>query len=126
MKGIVNLALVAAGVLTAGQIADSVKATEKLELRVSPAISLAPASVSIRAIVEHDADNRELEIVADSSDFFRRTVIDLDGEHAPKTTELRLIDIPGGEYEIRATVLTAQGTTTTVRRSVMVMSQNVK
>jgi len=87
---------------------------------------MAPASVMVRATVQHDADNRELEIVADSSDFYRRSVVDLDGEQAPKTTELKLIDIPGGEYEITATLLTAHGERTTVRRSIMVMSLGAK
>ena len=87
---------------------------------------MAPASVVVRAIVEHRADNRELEIVADSSDFYRRSVVDLDGEQAPKTTELKLIDIPGGEYEVTATLLTAHGERTTVRKSIVVMAMNVK
>jgi hypothetical protein len=86
---------------------------------------VAPASVVVRAIVEHDADNRQLEIVADSLDFYRRTVVELDGEEAPKTTELKLIDIPGGEYEVTATLYTVHGTRMTVRRSVMVKSQSL-
>ena len=83
---------------------------------------MAPASVLVRATVQHDADNRELEIVADSSDFYRRSVVDLDGEQAPKTTELKLIDIPGGEYEITATLLNVHGERTVARRSIMVTS----
>ena len=102
------------------------QAAEKLELHVSPAVSMAPASVIVRATVEHNSDNRELEIVADSSEFYRRSVVELDGEQAPKTTELRLLDIPGGEYEVTATLLTAQGTRTTVRKSIMVMSIGAK
>jgi hypothetical protein len=87
---------------------------------------MAPASVLVRATVQHNADNRELEIVADSSAFYRRSVVELDGEQAPKTTELRLIDIPGGEYEVRATLVTARGDQTTVRTSIMVVSHGVK
>ena len=87
---------------------------------------MAPASVIVRAIVEHDAENRELEIVADSLDFYRRTVVELDGEEAPKTTELKLVDIPGGEYAVSATLYTVHGTRMTVRRSVMVMAQSLK
>ena len=67
--------------------------------------------------------NRALEIVADSLAFYRRTVVDLDGEQAPKTTELKLNDIPSGEYEVSATLYMADGTRISVRRSVMVMSQ---
>jgi len=98
-------------------------AEEKLQLQVSPAVSMAPASIVIRALVEHDANNRELELVADSSDFYRRTVLDLDGEFAPKVTELRLNDVPGGEYEVTATLYNSQGQHTVARRSIMVVSQ---
>ncbi|HUK33461.1 MAG TPA: hypothetical protein VLV86_06110 [Vicinamibacterales bacterium] len=121
----VSAAFAATVLLTAGQTRYPVHAAEKLDLRVSPTVSMAPASVIVRAIVEHDANNRELEIVADSSDFYRRSVVDLDGEQAPKLTELKLIDIPSGEYEITATLYLADGTKTRARRSVMVVSQNI-
>ena len=49
-------------------------------------------------------------------------VVELDGEQAPKTTELKLYDIPGGEYEVTATLTTVHGTKMTVRRSATVMS----
>ena len=123
MKRFVNAALIAAAVfLTTGQVVRVVHATERLVLKVSPSVSVAPASVIVRAMVEHDPENRELEIVADSLDFYRRTVVELDGEQAPKTTELKLIDIPGGEYEVTATLTTMHGNKVSVRRSVMVMS----
>jgi hypothetical protein len=97
-------------------------ALEKLQLTVSPSVSMAPAYVLVRAIVERDAGNRQLEIVADSENFYRRTVVDLDGESAPKVNELRLIDIPGGEYEVTATLYDSKGAHTVARRSIMVMS----
>lgn len=122
MKRIVSAVLAAAALLTAGLTRQVARAAEKLDLRVTPAVSMAPASVLVRATVQHDADNRELEIVADSSDFYRRSVVDLDGEQAPKTTELKLIDIPGGEYEITATLLNVHGERTVARRSIMVTS----
>ena len=97
-------------------------ASEKLQLTVNPAVSMAPAYVVVRAIVEHDAENRQLEIVADSESFYRRTVVDLDGAQAPKINELKLIDVHGGEYEVTATLYDSRGAHTTSRRSIMVMS----
>jgi hypothetical protein len=123
VKRFVNTLVTAALLLTTGSIRHVVHAADKLDLRVSPSVSLAPALVVVRAIVEHDPQNRELEIVADSLDFYRRTVVDLDGEQAPRTTELKLIDVPGGEYDVSATLYLADGTRISVRRSVMVMSQ---
>ena len=112
--------LTAATVLTVGQTQGS--ALDRLQLQVTPAVSMAPAYVVVRAIVEHDANNRELEIVADSENFYRRTVIDLDGAQAPKVNELKLVDIPGGEYEVTATLYDMNGERTLARRSIMVMS----
>jgi hypothetical protein len=114
--------VIAAAILTLGQSRGT--AVERLQLQVTPAVSMAPASVLVRAIIEHDAMNRQLEIVADSESFYRRTVIDLDGEQAPKVNELRLIDVPGGEYEVTATLYDANGVRTAARRTLMVMSLN--
>jgi hypothetical protein len=114
------IGVAAAAILTAGHTRTI--ALEKLQLQVSPSVSMAPASIIIRALVEHDANNRELELVADSSDFYRRTVVELDGEFAPKVNELRINDVPGGEYDVRATLYDAHGAQTVVRRTIMVMS----
>lgn len=113
-------AAVAAAVVTFGETRGT--AVEKLQLQVTPAVSMAPASVVVRVIVERDAANRELEIVADSDSFYRRTVVDLDGEQAPKVNELRLNDVPGGEYEVTATLYDANGVRTNARRTLMVMT----
>jgi hypothetical protein len=122
VKRVLCSGALAAAMLTLGQTRGT--AVERLQLQVTPAVSMAPASVLVRAIIEHDAQNRQLEIVADSESFYRRTVVDLDGEQAPKVNELRLIDIPGGEYEITATLYDANGVRSNARRSIMVMSLN--
>jgi len=112
--------LTAATILTVGHSQGI--ASEKLQLQVNPAVSMAPAYVVVKAIVEHDASNRQLEIVADSDSFYRRTVVDLDGAQAPKVNELKLIDIPGGEYEVTATLYDMNGQRALARRTIMVMS----
>ena len=112
----------AAAILTIGHTQGA--ASETLTLQVSPSFSTAPARVVVRALVEHSADNRALEIIADSGDFYRRSVVDLDGAAAPKVNELQLIDIPGGEYQVRATLYDAHGVRTSAQRSIMVLSQN--
>ena len=121
MKRFLIAGVTAAAIFSVGHSRSA--ALEKLQLQVNPSVSMAPASVIVRAIVERAAENRQLEIVADSEDFYRRTVLDLDGESAPKVNELRLIDIPGGEYEVTATLYDSKGVRTAARRSIMVMSQ---
>jgi len=84
---------------------------------------MAPASIRVRAIIEHDSDNRALEIVADGADFYRRTVIDLDGAQAARINELQLRDIPGGAYEVTATLYDSRGGRTIAHRPLMVSSR---
>ena len=122
MKRWVIGSIAAAAILSGSHRDNTLAAAEKLQLRLSPSISMAPASVIVRATIEHDADNRVLEFVADSDSFYRRSVIELDGELAPKVNELRLIGIPGGEYEVTVTLYDAHGSKTVVRRSLTVMS----
>ncbi len=101
-------------------------ATGKLELKVSPAVSMAPAYVTVRVMVEPDRENRELEIIADSGDFYRRTVMDLEGEQAPKINELKLIDIPGGEYDVSAILHDAHGVRLSAHQSIIVTSTSTE
>ena len=42
----------------------------------------------------------------------------------PKVNELRLIAIPGGEYDVSATLYDSYGAQTVVRRSIVVVSPN--
>jgi hypothetical protein len=56
-----------------------VGAKEPLSMRVSPAMSFAPANRVIRTSVEPDADNRAMEVIAGSGDFYRSSAIQLEG-----------------------------------------------
>src|SRR5918993_6017980 len=81
-------------------------ATEaRLRIEVTPRISVAPASVRVRAIVEPDAGNRALQIVADSGAFYRSSMVPLDGANAAQITETMLKNLPGGEYEVAVVLI---------------------
>jgi hypothetical protein len=96
---------------------------QSVTLAVSPAHAFAPATVRIRARIEPDADNRLLTIVADGSNFYRSSDVQLDGDRAPKTIELWFRDVPGGEYELYAVVSDALGRRrTSAHSSVTVLS----
>src|SRR5437870_3199692 len=60
-------------------------AGERLALKVSPAVSFAPANLVVRATIEADAANRAVQVSAESIDFYRSSEIELDGENAPRT-----------------------------------------
>ena len=79
-------------------------AGERLTLRVSPAVSFAPANLVVRATIQADRANRSVEVVAESNDFYRASEIELDGENAPRTNTFEFRSLPSGTYEVRVTV----------------------
>jgi hypothetical protein len=84
-------------------------AGEKLALKVSPAVAFAPANLAVRTMVEADAQNRVIEIVAESDDFYRSSEVQLDGDRAPRTNLFEFRSLPPGTYEVRATLFGAGG-----------------
>jgi hypothetical protein len=84
-------------------------AGEPLAIVVSPVLSIAPANVVIRVRIAPDAANRTLEVVTESDTYYRRSRVQLDGHEAPRMIPLELRNLPGGEYEVRATLIDSAG-----------------
>lgn len=99
-----------------------VTADEKLTLRVTPNVSSAPSTVVVRARIAKNAQNRVLQIGADSGTFYRSSEVQLDGESAPLVTEVRLKNLPSGEYTVVAVLLDQTGRKTVVRQTALVLS----
>jgi hypothetical protein len=81
----------------------------QLTIRVSPRIAFAPARLVVAAVAERDPANRTLQIDVDSSDYHRSSRIQLDGDDAARTTTVRYDAVPGGVYEVRATLFGSDG-----------------
>lgn len=113
-------ALTTIAMLTASSATD---ASEKLSLRVTPNVSKAPSTVIVKATVAKNSENRWLHIEADSGAFYRSSAIELDGENAPLVTEIRLPNLPGGEYTVVAVLRNRMGEQTVVRRTALVLSK---
>jgi hypothetical protein len=92
----------------------------RLAIRVSPTVALAPADVTVRAIVEADADNRALEVTAESDDFYRSSQLPLEGAGSPRITEIRLGGLPDGEYVVTVTLIGTRGRRASMTRSIHV------
>jgi len=98
-------------------------AGEKLTVKVSPAVAFAPANLVVRTMVDADAQNRAIEIVAESDDFYRSSEIQLDGDRAPRTNMFEFRSLPPGLYEVRAKLLGAGGEQrAAIRQQVSVIS----
>jgi len=98
-------------------------AGERMIIKVSPAVAFAPANLIVRTMIEADARNRFVEIVAESNDFYRSSEIQLDGEHAPRTTTFEFRSLPPGIYEVKGTLRASDGSAiATVRQEINVIS----
>jgi hypothetical protein len=115
-RGILCGLMLAASGLTVG-------AGEKFTMRASPEVSFAPAHLTVRTVVEPDPDNRALEIIIDSADFYRSSLIQLEGDQAPRTSVVEFRSVPGGSYMISARLLGQGGESRAyVRRAVDVIA----
>ena len=92
--------------LTATTVTD---AKQPVSIRVSPEIPFAPANVVIRTSVEPATENRSIEVIAESGEFYRSSTIQLEGDRAPKTTMLEFRALPPGNYDVSASVIGSGG-----------------
>jgi hypothetical protein len=84
-------------------------AGERMTLKVSPAVAFAPANLIVRATIVSDADNRAVEIIAESPDFYRSSMIQLEGDKAARTNQFEFRSLPPGTYEVRANLFGSNG-----------------
>ena len=49
-------------------------------------MALAPATLFVRASIEPHADNRSVEVVVDSEEFYRSSQVQLEGEYSSRMT----------------------------------------
>jgi len=89
--------------------ANQVTASDAISVSVSPAVGREPARITIRVTVEPDADNRALDVVTESEDFFRRSYRQLDGERSARVSLFEYEGVPAGDYDVRAVLIAADG-----------------
>jgi hypothetical protein len=92
-----------------GLTASGLNASERLTMVVTPSKSMAPATIRVRLGVEPASENRFLDVVADSGDFYRSSQIPLDGERAPHTIALEFRNLPGGTYVVNGMLRDGSG-----------------
>ena len=84
-------------------------AGERITMKVSPAVAFVPANLIVRAMILADADNRAVEVIAESQDFYRSSMIQLEGEKAARTNMFEFRSLPPGTYEVRANLFGTNG-----------------
>ena len=106
MKYLASFALLAAFTLGG----HDAKAGQRLSIRVSPAVALAPAFLRVTTTVEPSDENRLLHIEIDSPEYTRISEFTLDGKNAQRVNLLEVKGVPSGVYDVRATLIGLQGT----------------
>ena len=100
MKRYFGLA-VAAGVL-AGSM--QMSADEAISITVRPAVTSFRGNAQLRVLVSRNERNRMLVWEVDGPNYYRSSSIALDGAASPRSYFFLVKDLPGGEFDVRATV----------------------
>ena len=104
-----------------GLVQGLVAGNQRLTVRVSPTVAVAPAALTVRAFVEPDDANRFLSIVVSSARYERTSEVPLDGKQSQRMNLLELRDVPPGLYEITATLVGSAGRLARATQMVKVM-----
>jgi hypothetical protein len=103
-------------------LARPLDADEWIAMTVSPLQSFAPTNVSVRVRIQPHKENRVLEVLIDSGEFYRSSQIPLDGEGAPRTVTVELRNLPGGDYQVVGSLANSAGRErASVRQNVQVL-----
>jgi hypothetical protein len=97
-------------------------AGERISLELSRRIMSSPGRLTARVFIERDEVNRALEIVAESPVFYRSSLIPIDGDRAPRVTEVTFKGLPVGEYVVAAVLHDELGNRSTSRVTAIVLS----
>jgi hypothetical protein len=90
-------------------IAAPINAEEWMTMAVSPRQSFSPTNLRVQVRLQPSADNRLLDVIADSPDFFSRSQIQLEGDRAPRTLIVEFRGVPSGEYRVSGFLLNSLG-----------------
>ena len=83
----------------------SLSADAPLSMRVSTRVAIQPVDVVIHTFAARNADNRAIQVVVESSDFYSSSEMTLDGDRAPLSKEFRFRELPSGDYTVIATLI---------------------
>jgi len=123
LRGSMKARILLCGMLVLVTVPLGVRTGERLSMRVSPTVAVAPADLIVRTMIESNPANRSMEIIAESADFYRSSEVPLDGERAARSAQFAFRHLPGGEYSVRAVLKGAnEEQLAQTRQEIMVIS----
>jgi hypothetical protein len=87
----------------------SSQGSERVSVRVSPTVALAPAQLTIRTTIEPRDENRLLIVSLISDEYSTSSDVQLEGRNAARLSVLQVRDVPSGLYEVRAVLVGQTG-----------------
>ncbi len=98
------------------QAAGTLDGDEPLRMQVSPTVARAPALMTVRVMLDPAADDRPLQVVAQSADFYRSSQRQLNGANTPPLEIFEFRNLPSGLYEVTGVLVGTHGPRATVSR----------
>ena len=105
MKNLSTVALLCALVVNTAHL----RGGQRLAIRVSPTVAVAPAVLTVRTTIEPSDENRMLNLLVDSPTYHRSSEIPLNGKNAQRVSNFELKGLPAGVYEVRAVLVGQSG-----------------
>ncbi|MFP5378963.1 MAG: hypothetical protein ACLGHP_04325 [Vicinamibacteria bacterium] len=101
--------------------ASGAQGDQKLSVRVTPAVMYAPATITVTATIARDPGNRALQVDADSGGFYRSSFVQLEGDRAPRVSQVQLKHLPSGDYLVGVVLVDNAGRRTVVQKPITVL-----
>ncbi len=102
-----RIAAFSCGVLLLGAV--TLNSATAVRVEVWPSIARAPAVLTVRVRVAPASDNRALNVVAESANYYRSSAVELDGTESDAVKVFEFRDLPAGMYQVTGTVLDGHG-----------------
>ena len=93
--------LIAACILMTGI---AITAEQPVIISVRPRVTTCQGNAQLKVVVPRDEKNRLLVWEVDGPNYYRSSVIELQGAAAPRSHYFVVRGLPAGEYEVRATI----------------------
>ena len=102
-----KIALFLAVSLMSGAVA--LTGSEPLRLQVTPSVARAPALLTVRVTIDAAADDRLLQVVAESPNFYRSSEVPIDGTNSTPLKVFEFRNMPTGLYQVTGVLIGSHG-----------------
>lgn len=120
MKGYVRIMLVTGFLAGSMQLS----ADEAISITVRPAVAVANGNAQLKVLVGRNEMNRSLMWEVDGPNFYRSSLMELEGASAPRSYFFLVKGLPEGYFEVRATVVRNDNSQVVDKSRIMVVGSS--